>query len=303
MFYINKIRNFIKKHLNEKRENTLNFRKIDDISYLIRNNLKKIPDDIDLVVGIPRSGIIPAYIIALFINKNVCSLNEFTNNIVPTHGDRIVAENNNSKQKILIVDDSICTGNAISKVKEQLSQMDKDKYEFIYLTIFATKESQNKIDIFFETVEQPRMFQWNYLNHCYANKCCYDMDGVLCVDPTPEENDDGEKYLDFIKNAKPLFIPNYTINSIVTSRLEKYRIPTENWLKQHNVKYKNLYMLNLPNQKERLRLGCHAEFKAKIFKKLKNCSYFIESDANQAKIIAKLSKKLVICVESDELYK
>ena len=56
--------------------------------------------------------------------------------------------NKNLKQKILVVDDSICTGDSLSNIKKQLAEMYNDKYEFIYLTIFATRESQNKIDIF-----------------------------------------------------------------------------------------------------------------------------------------------------------
>ena len=49
----------------------------------------------------------------------------------------------------------------------------------------------------------------------------------------------------------------YEINTIVTSRLEKYREPTEKWLKDHGVKYKQLIMLDLPSAEERRKQGCH----------------------------------------------
>ena len=129
------------------------------------------------------------------------------------------------------------------------------------------------------------------------------MDGVLCVDPTDEQNDDGEKYIEFILNAKPLYIPTFKINSIVTSRLEKYRAQTEQWLKKHNVQYENLYMLDLPSMKERRRLKCHAEFKAKIYAQKEDCSYFIESDRKQAQQIAYMTGKQVICVTTDEYFR
>jgi uncharacterized HAD superfamily protein len=29
-------------------------------------------------------------------------------------------------------------------------------------------------------------------------KACFDIDGVLCADPLPEQNDDGEKYINFL---------------------------------------------------------------------------------------------------------
>lgn len=62
-----------------------------------------------------------------------------------------------------------------------------------------------------------------------------DIDGVLCADPTPEENDDGEKYRHFLLNTPPLFIPKVTIGTLVTSRLEKYRPETEAWLQKNHV--------------------------------------------------------------------
>ena len=35
------------------------------------------------------------------------------------------------------------------------------------------------------------------LNHTTLEKACFDIDGVLCVDPADEQNDDGENYTDF----------------------------------------------------------------------------------------------------------
>lgn len=288
-----------------KKENkALNFKSMQEVTDLIRNNVKILPEDIDLVVGIPRSGIIPAYLIALFLNKNACSLNEFVNNMLPQKGERPINEvaNDNRKKHVLIVDDSIYNGIALSKAKEQLKNIDTSIYDISYCAIFAREESKDKVDYYFEIVNPPRMFQWNYLNHANAAVSCYDIDGVLCVDPTPEQNDDGEKYIDFILNAKPLFIPSYEINSLVTSRLEKYRPQTEEWLKKHNIKYKNLYMLDLETAEERRKLGCHAEFKAKIYQEKDDCHFFIESEREQAKKIAEITGKQVICTSTDEYF-
>lgn len=284
----------------KKSKKSVTFKTFQDLSDTIKRNLHKLPHDIDLILGVERSGIIPAYMIALFLNKNVCSVNEFVNGLAPQSGDRILSEKISPRMKILVVDDSVNLGNALLKTKERLKCF--EKYEIIYLSVFATKESAALVDYCCEIVEIPRLFQWNYLNHSIAEKCCYDLDGVLCVDPSDEENDDGEKYVQFINSAAPLFVPSYEINAIVTSRLEKYREQTENWLKKHNIKYKHLYMLNLPSAQERRRLGCHAEFKAKIFKKLKNTVCFIESDPVQAQKIAQLSGKQCICVSTDEYF-
>lgn len=291
-----KIKSKVKKHKN------INFKTFQELATIIRKNIYKLPNDIDLIVGIPRSGMIPAYICGLFLNKQVCSLSEFLNDIKPLNGERnLSALTQNSK--ILFLDDSISSGNALNKVKKMII----DKYgaipdTFLFGAIFAHKKSKNMIDYFFEIVETPRLFQWNYLNHIISEKCCFDMDGVLCVDPTNEQNDDGSKYIDFILNAKPLFIPKYEILAIVTSRLEKYRKETELWLKNNNVKYKHLYMLNVKTAEERRTLGCHAKFKSKIYKNLDEAICFIESESKQAEEIAKLSGKQCICVTTDEYF-
>lgn len=288
-----KLKNTVYKHVN--------FNKFPDLSYLIRQNINKLPDDIDLIVGVPRSGIIPAYMIALFLNKNVCSLPEFLSNMIPGKGQRLMNTKNLQPKNILIVDDSIMSGKALAKVKASLSTIDLSSYNIRFLAIYATEQSCTKVDYYFKIVPAPRLFQWNYLNHIFANSSCYDMDGVLCVDPTNEQNDDGEKYIDFITNAKPLYIPAYKIHSIVTSRLEKYRPQTEAWLKKHNVKYDNLYMLNATAEERRTK-KLHASFKAEIYNKQKDCFLFIESNPKQAKEIYELTGKSVICVETDEFY-
>jgi len=288
-FYVHKI---------EKGKDTLEFRTFANLSHCIRANLHKVPTDIDMVVGVPRSGIIPAYMIALFLNKKCCSLDDFLSNIEVSNGFR--KTENKEIKNILIVDDSIFSGKEMTRTKEKLAHLN-DKYVFKYMAVYARTESQNKVDCFFEIVDSRRVWQWNYLNHSIANIACFDMDGVLCVDPTPEENDDGEKYLNFILNAKPLYCPQYKIHSIVTSRLEKYRAPTEQWLKEHNIQYDNLVMLDLPTAEERRKLGCHAKFKADIYKN-SDTKIFVESEPKQARDIALLTGKQVLCVGNDTLY-
>lgn len=285
-----------------KRKNnkqTITFKKFTDLGEIIRKNVSKLPADIDLIVGIPRSGIIPAYMLALFMNKRVCSLQEFTLGLIPQNGERNIS--NTEIKNVLIVDDSVNTGNALIKAKEELSKIDISKYNIQYLAIFATEDSQDKVDYFFEITKLPRLFQWNYLNSYIAKKCCYDMDGVLCVDPTNEENDDGERYKEFCLNAKPLFIPRYKIHSIVTSRIEKWRKETEIWLEKHGIEYENLYMLD-STAEERRSKKLNAPFKAKIYKKLSDCTVFVESSQKQAKQIFEETGKTVISVETDEIF-
>lgn len=282
----------------------IEYRTFEDMSICIRKNLYKIKEDIDLVVGIPRSGIIPAYMIALFKNVQACSIDEFISQTNISKGFTREVKTVSRIRNVLIVDDSIHSGRSFSDAKDRLYQYKLfDKYNIKFLAIYARKQSIDLVDYYFEIVPVPRMFEWNYLNININERSCFDMDGVLCIDPTPEENDDGKKYREFLLNAKPLYIPEYTIHSIVTSRLEKYRKETEIWLKKNNVRYKNLFMLDLPSKEERLRQNAHANFKAKIYLLNADTDLFVESNEKQAKEIACLSGKPCICVENNKLYK
>ena len=277
------------------------FRTFQSLTDTIRGNIHNLPRDIDLVIGIPRSGMIPAYMLALFLNKPACSLPEFIKGVSFEHGFTQRAMAPITIHKVLVVDDSIHSGASLAKAKQKLLPFSAD-YVFEYAAIYARTSSKCLVDYYFEIIDSDRIFQWNYLNHAYASRFCYDFDGVLCVDPTDEENDDGANYEKFLENAKPLYIPGYKIYAIVTARPEKYRPQTEAWLKKHNVLYETLYMMDVTSAEERRKLGNHAGFKAEIYRKLDKAICFIESDPRQAKEIAKLSGKRCICVKTDEYF-
>jgi uncharacterized HAD superfamily protein/hypoxanthine phosphoribosyltransferase len=276
----------------------LNYKTYSDLLLDIKRNLYKIPADIDLVVGLPRSGMIPAYMIGFALNTKVCSIDEFLYNIAISHGNRPVKD---TKMNILVVDDSLWSGGSMQKARNRIMETKCPNLKIIYTAVYVIPGNEKLVDIALTTLAGPRMFQWNYMNHEYIEKACFDIDGVLCVDPTEEENDDGEKYRNFILNARPLYIPHYKIYALVTSRLEKYRKETEDWCAKNNIQYEHLYMLDLPSKEERIRLNAHAKFKAEIYKKLKNTVLFYESEISQAYQIAELTKKAVFCVQTDEL--
>lgn len=282
---------------------SLTYKTYQDLSFDIKKNIKKIPTNIDLIVGIPRSGVIPATMLGMMFSKEVCNLNEFiTNNYKSNTTSRI--KFNNGVKNVLIVDDSISSGKTFHKVKCEIEELGLNKkYNIIYLAVYYKTDDYIKtINIGLEKVNSPRLFQWNYLNHAFLRDAAFDIDGVLCQDPNNEENDDGFNYVNFILNAKPLFIPQYKIPYIITSRLDKYEQETRQWLYNNNVQYDNLIMLSGYTAEQRKRLNLHAKFKAQCYEKLSDIQLFIESDRKQAMEISRLSGKLCFCATTDELF-
>ena len=275
------------------------YRNISDLNNIILKRLSIIPRDFDLIVGIPRSGMLPANLLALYLNRPYTDINSFLNGHIYKAGARGQFFDIKDFKKILVVDDSIASGSAMEKCKESLKHLSAD-FSISYCAIYVIPGKEKMVDFYFEVVPLPRYFQWNIMNHTTLEKACFDIDGVLCVDPTPEQNDDGPIYLDFIINAPPLFIPGSKIGTIVTSRLEKYRKETETWLKNNHVKYNDLVMLDLPDKEARQRANSHAEHKANTYKS-KPYVLFVESSFSQAMEINRITKKPVLCTENFEM--
>lgn len=155
------------------------------------------------------------------------------------------------------------------------------------------------IDVWLEDCRGPRGFAWNLWKHSRLPRWGFDIDGVFCRDPLKAENDDGDKYRKFLTGVEPLFLPQRPIGHIVTSRLEKWRPETEQWLKRHGVKYLQLHMLDLPTKADRLREmktrpGGRGGWKADLCKEI-GVDMFIESCPKQARNIAERADIPVWC--------
>jgi uncharacterized HAD superfamily protein len=275
------------------------FKNITDLNNIILKRLSILPRDFDLIVGIPRSGMLPANLLALYLNKPYTDLHSFINGHIYKAGARGQFFDIREFKKILVVDDSIASGAAMERCKESLKDLSSD-FSLSFCAIYVIPGKEKVIDYYFEVVPLPRYFQWNILNHSSLEKACFDIDGVLCIDPTPEQNDDGEKYRDFILHAAPLFIPGSPIGTVVTSRLEKYRKETETWLKNNHVRYNELVMMDLPDMEARQRANSHAQHKAKTYMS-KPYVLFFESSKDQALEINRITKKPVLCTETFEM--
>lgn len=282
----------------------MNYRTMADLSALIIKSIDKIPTDIDLIVGVPRSGLLVANYLAVLMNKPITDFEGlFQNRLIATGStkrmDKSIVSISECR-KILILEDSVSSGESINKCKRRIAEACMD-IEVIYCAAYVAPDKIKEVDIYFEILGSPRVFEWNIFHHQGVLKnACFDMDGVLCQDPSSTENDDGENYLNFLQTAKRKIIPTCQIGYIVTSRLEKYRAETEDWLKDNGVEYGQLIMLDATAE-ERREKGLHAKYKAEIYQKL-NSSLFIESDEKQAAEIHSLTKKPVYCVGNNQFF-
>jgi uncharacterized HAD superfamily protein len=281
----------------------MHFRSIADLNRDVLAGLGKLPSDIDVVVGIARSGMLPATLISLALNIPLAELNTFANGHLLAVGKTRRSSKTSLKFKdvrhALVVDDSVQDGTAMREARRLLKPL-QDKFRTTYCAIYGLPRPP-EVDFVLDTVPLPRVFEWNVMHHSILERACVDIDGVLCADPTDTENDDGEAYLNFLRSARPRFVPTKHVSELVTSRLEKYRVETEEWLAAQGVSYGRLVMLDLPSAEERRRLGAHADFKGSYYRS-SSSELFIESETSQAENIARISGKPVLSLEGPVLF-
>jgi len=281
----------------------IEYRSIADLNKTILDNLSKVPRDIDLVVGIPRSGLLAASMLALHLNLPLTDLDGFVEGRVISGGRRSrghrVDLRATSNLRVFVLDDSIQSGEQMAEVKARIDRANLP-HEIIFGVVYGSPQGCESVDICFEVLATRRLFEWNLMHHSILDRSCVDIDGVLCSDPTREQNDDGPAYADFLVNADPLLIPSVPIGWLVSCRLEKYRELTRRWLVKHGVTYRELIMMDLPSKEARVTAGSHGKFKADVYAKT-GAHLFIESSDRQAREIAALTGKPVFCVEAQTM--
>ncbi|KKC27758.1 phosphoribosyltransferase family protein [Sphingomonas sp. SRS2] len=281
----------------------MEYRSFADLAASITRNSYRLPADVDLIVGIPRSGMLAANMMATHLNLPFVDLESYLAGLRPFVGrtvrDTMRVDGSETPGRVLVVDDSILSGTSMAEVRSRI-EAERPGADVTYCAVYAVQEEHPEIDVWLELVQHPRIFQWNLMRHNRLADSCFDIDGVLCHDPADEDNDDGERYQQFLLNARPLLQPGVRIKHLVTSRLEKYRAETEKWLRTHAVDYENLWMLDGVTAEERRRLKLHAIHKAKVYRRTNAC-LFVESDDRQAVEIAELSGRPVLSVEGQRI--
>ncbi len=275
------------------------FKNLADLGHDVRAWLDRMPRDFELVAGVPRSGLLVAGLISLHRHIPMTDVTGLVTGRLQGGGHRFESRDPKSflarPRRVLVVDDSVLTGRQMRSVREQISAADLG-HAVSYAAVYVEPGKEGTVDHFCESLPYPRMFEWNLMHHPMLENACVDIDGVLCRDPTEEENDDGPLYARFIRTVRPRATPAFRIGTLVTCRLEKYRSETEEWLATHGVQYDDLVMMQHGSRAERLAVDRHAEFKAKAYQAAGG-AIFIESNFRQARDIAELANRPVVATD------
>ncbi len=279
----------------------------------IRNNSWKIRQlDVSGIIGIPRSGLMAATLLAQELHLGVCSVYEFIDNkgddlVFYRHGNRPVEHK--STGVYLVLEDSVYNGSMIMYLN-RLKELFPDK-KFISCCIYLEGPCKTYrpdlwlVDISREALNSEipvALYQYNILDNWWNFKFLYDLDGVMCLDPPCDSNI--EAYENYLKNPIPLHVPmtpSTNAISICTYRLKKYEKETKDFLNKVGVNYNKIWMFD-SESKETRDLTPPAQYKADIYKAHNQYVLFIESNDQEAQDICRLSRKPVYCFTSGKMY-
>lgn len=258
----------------------------------VRKLCRQLPP-LKAVAGIPRSGVIPASLIAQWQNIPLLDIDEalVSKPHLPTYRRRSSADVDD-KLPILIVDDTVSSGRTLSWYKSRALVHGKGKY--LFAAPYVDRRCRPFVDFAAEDHPQcHQAFEWNLLHevgHTQFTLC--DLDGVISQDWSGDEERDPVAYRHHLLHARPLCRPTMPVRGIVTGRMHIHRTQTTAWLNAHGVRHSQLWMLPAATERERAAIG-PARFKARTYAE-SNALLFVESCPIQAREIHELTGKPVI---------
>lgn len=270
-------------------------------SRLAEDTLKLIPQlppDVSHIVGVSRSGLAPATLLAMTLHLPITILRHHQGDYVAGGNGWRLNGNRTTEGTILVVDDTTMTGNSLNRTKHVLRDMSGEK---LFAAVYVNPSAIAKPDVWVHDLPWPHLLEWNLFNSVLLDSFAIDFDGILCHDCPPADDDDGERYLAWMENVRPLHLVRKSpVKLIITARLEKYRPQTLAWMERWGVRAKELRMGPWRSLAER-RASDVAAWKATELKEFLSRRsgirprFYIESDPHQARRIADITGQLTVC--------
>lgn len=261
--------------------------------------IAKLPANTDAVLGVARSGMLPASIVAMRLHLPLFCVRQTHSDLVYAGGGWRIGGSHMQISNPIVIDDTCMTGRSVG----QTGAIARKTFpQAKTAAVYCCPTARRKPDFYAAELQEPHLLAWNLPNSVYSQSMAIDFDGILCRDCRPEEDDDGPRYKDFLRNAEPRYLfRKFRIPLIVTARAEGYRRETLQWLKRHKITFDRLEMYPAKTSRERNRSFSHS-YKANHYRRWYESHQsptgfkaFFESCPQQSQQIHQLTELPVIC--------
>jgi orotate phosphoribosyltransferase len=287
----------------------MNFRSIAQLSDQLLAWSRELPQDIEVVAGVPRSGLLAANLLGLYLNRPITDVDGLLAGRYFSSGTywrQVARENGNASNEaflsrprtVLVLDDSLLSGRSMREVRARIDAANLP-HRILYGAVYVAPPQCDAVDLYCEVVNEPRVFEWNVMRGMILRKFCISLDGVLCSSPTAGQQANARAYEEFVADARPLFVPSTEIGWIVADRPAALREETESWLRRHGYRYRNLVMLDVPRDGTQGG-SLVSTYKADLYRST-DALLFIEGSFRQSVEISRMTGRHVLCTHSMQL--
>lgn len=270
---------------------------------IVRSNLGKVPHAVDGVIGIPRGGVFVGAILSEYLNVPLYTVEGFMSGVDIGAGKAGAWLRPRGTSVYIVVDDSASTGASFAEARHRLSGV--PSCDFVYIAaVCDDRDVPDSVDIVLSHVREFRLFELNLFRTPHVSSMVFDIDGVLCDDPEPGLDLDEERYLEHIRHARPRIPLAYPAMAICTHRLLRYAEPTIGWLAENGIGYGKLYMLDIPDVREKIaKSGSHEvmNMKSDAYMMHPEAILFVESSMEESERIARNTGRPVLCTDTNTL--
>lgn len=261
-----------------------------DLARTVLEGLDRLPEDIDLVAGIPRSGMLPAALIALHLNVPLTDVGALLEGRVHETGMTRRTERSApgpvAARHVLVVDDLTGSGGTVRTWRERLTDVARTT-RLTYLSVYADPAAAALVDLHLADCPPDTVFEWNVLHLRNAKHVAVELDGVLAAPLAPADLADGTALRAALDRTRPRIVPSHRLGRIITARPERFRRETEAWLERHDIRHDGLVMR--PDD-----VGDVADFKARALRDAPQ-ALFVEPDPEVAALVARRTGRAVWC--------
>lgn len=255
-----------------------------------------LPLDCAGVAGIPRSGMLPASVIATHLHLPLYELAET---------GRLTRLGDGSRGRVLgyaggagplaVVDDTVYAGSAMRVARRHMLRLRRPA---VFAAVYVRPEAAGVVDVWSRLLPCPHLLEWNIVNNgpfagwaanlAFRAGVALDLDGVIVHDAASGG-----------RVGSPYLVPRtHPCKLIATGRPERHRAETEALLRRAGARWERLEMMSdaAPDTVESI-----AQHKARHYAQ-SGCGFFIESDPVQAELIFRLAGKPTVCPRTAQVW-
>lgn len=203
------------------RSGDVDFVTIDELAVWTREFVERLPETYDLVIGVPRSGMFVASIIATKLGRPLTTPDLFLEG--RWWASRLLESPDPSNvHSVLLVDDSVDRGSSIEAAKEIVARCPRPTRITTAAVIAHRPDASRLVDLYGQIIPHPVIFEWNLMHAKVMTRLSASFEGVL---------------------DRPGRIPAYPIDVVLSSADESERERIEAALLDHEVLYDELILM------------------------------------------------------------